>query len=88
MTTLTLTIDSVKKERNSSEYRYVPRIRYGEHERSGDGYIVFLFLRDLLVAGIIEETDIVEIYRGETLCFVPTTVKMWVDPPKKKKKEE
>lgn len=74
-------LDSVKKSRNASEYRNVPRARCEEFDLEvvGDGLIVKRLAKMLYEEkGQIEATLVV--FRGDTPSFVPKPIKTWVLP--------
>lgn len=74
-------LDSVKRSRNASEYRNVPRARCEEFDLEvvGDGLIVKRLAEVLYEEkGQIEATLVV--FRGVTPCFTPTPIKSWVLP--------
>lgn len=74
-------LDSVKRSRNASEYRNVPRARCEEFDLEvvGDGLIVKRLAEVLYEEkGQIEATLVV--FRGVTPCFTLTPIKSWVLP--------
>ena len=77
-------LDTIPKIRNCSEYRMINRARSGDLELIGDGPIVQKLLRKRFEQGASKEA-IVEVYRGDTLCFVPTPLKSWVIPARRAK---
>lgn len=73
--TIRINLDAVRVYRNKSEYRTTPRARSSlGHELTGDGRIV-----SKLAAVLREENPqfegLLEVYRGDTLCFIPTPLK-------------
>jgi hypothetical protein len=72
---LRINLDAVRVYRNKSEYRSVPRARSSlGHEIVGDGPII-----SRLAALLRQENPgfqgLLEVYRGDTLCFKPTPLK-------------
>ncbi|SLN14143.1 hypothetical protein PSA7680_00295 [Pseudoruegeria aquimaris] len=68
-------LDHVRVYRNTSEYRSKQRARSSlGHEITGDGPLV-----SKLAAVLREENPefdgLLEVYRGSTLCFIPTPLK-------------
>lgn len=82
---ITVYLDTIPKIRNSSEYRMINRARSGDLELIGGGPIVQKLLRKLYQQGAPKEA-IVEVYRGDTLCFVPIPLKSWVIPARRAKR--
>ena len=74
-TAVRITLDSVRVHRNKSEYRNIPRARSSQgHELVGDGPLV------ARMAAILREENpgfegLLEVYRGDTLCFIPVPLK-------------
>ncbi len=72
---LRITLDAVRVNRNKSEYRNIPRARSSQgHQLVGDGPLV------ARLAAILREENPgfeghLEVYRGDTLCFIPTPLK-------------
>ena len=73
--TIRIDLDAVRVYRNKSEYRTKTRARSSlGHEIIGDGYIVSR------LASILRQENprfegLLEVYRGDTLCFVPMPLK-------------
>jgi hypothetical protein len=70
-----ITLDAVRVNHNKSEYRNIPRARSSQgHEIVGDGPLV------ARMAAILREENPsfegqLEVYRGDTLCFIPVPLK-------------
>ncbi len=70
-----ITLDAVRVNRNKSEYRNIPRARSSQgHELVGDGPLV------ARMAAILRDENpgfegLLEVYRGDTLCFIPVPLK-------------
>lgn len=75
--TITIRLDTVRKYRNASEYRLIGRARSGGLEVVGDGRLIRKILQQRHAAGASLEAT-VEVFRGETLCFVRAPLKSWV----------
>lgn len=76
---IVITLDSVKKYRkhSSKEYRWVNRVIFEGEEFVGDGYILTKLLADIIQIYPERRDDEVLVYRGDTLCFQPATLKQW-----------
>ena len=72
---LRIELDEVKKWRGKSEYREIPRARCGNIEVVGYGEIVAKLCAEL--AELYDGAEIVEVFRGETLCFKPRELGIW-----------
>lgn len=70
-----INLDTVKKWRNSKEWRPIHRASFHEMERFGDAPIAPL-CRDLIEAGH-DPADLVVIVRGSTRCFEPAPLGEW-----------
>ena len=70
-------LDSVQKFRpnNRTEYRFVNRAFFGDLEVVGDGYILTRLLHKIIEVMPERMDDEVLVYRGETLCFEPATIR-------------
>jgi hypothetical protein len=73
--TIRIDLDAVRVYRNKHEYRTKPRAKSSlGHEITGDGPLV-----SKLAAILREENPefdgLLEVYRGDTLCFIPTPLK-------------
>lgn len=73
--TIRIDLDAVRVYRNKHEYRTKPRAKSSlGHEITGDGPLV-----SKLAAILREENPefdgLLEVYRGDTLCFIPTHLK-------------
>lgn len=70
-----ITLDAVRVNHNKSEYRNIPRARSSQgHELVGDGPLV------ARMAAILRDENpgfegLLEVYRGDTLCFIPVPLK-------------
>lgn len=87
MTPLIIELDSVPKYRNTKEWRNVGRASCPEYgiEKTGDG----AYIRDICKGAIELGCDpqrLVEVRRGETVCFKPATVDAWANPPDRRPK--
>ena len=68
-------LDSIRVYRNKSEYRSVPRARSNlGHEIVGDGPIIAR-MAALLRKENPEFEGLLEVHRGDTLCFKPAPLK-------------
>jgi hypothetical protein len=76
---ITVQLDAVRKYRNKSEYRTIPRVRCNDLEVIGDGKIIRRILRQAHDEGASLDA-LVEVYRGETLCFRLAPLKAWIVP--------
>lgn len=73
--TIRIYLDTVRVYRNKSEYRPMNRARSSlGHEIKGDGFIVSK-MASILRAENPHFDGLLEVYRGETLCFVPVPLK-------------
>jgi len=73
--TIRINLDAVRVYRNKSEYRTTQRARSSlGHEIMGDGPIVSK-LASILRAENPRFNGLLEVYRGGTLCFIPTPLK-------------
>lgn len=79
---LTITLDTIRKQRNANEWRHVNRASCGEYEQTGDGNNIVNLCRDLIDAGHPVDTP-VDVVRGSTKCFETSTLGRWINPPKK-----
>ena len=78
---ITVRLDAVRKYRNKSEYRTVQRARCNDIEVIGDGPVIRRVLHQVHEAGVPIDA-VVEVYRGETLCFRRMTLETWTVPGK------
>jgi hypothetical protein len=80
MNTIRVELDSVKKCRGLTEYHWIPRARVGDLEVVGFGEVIkqVLTLFHENNPGINSQ---VEVYRGDTLCFMPMALNSWLFPP-------
>ena len=87
---ITVQLDTVRKYRNSIEYRPIGRARSDGYEVVGEGAFIRSMLKNMYADGApIEAT--VQVFRGDTLCFRPMPLKSWVIPgknPIKKRQNE
>ena len=72
---LKIELDEVKKWRNKSEYREIPRARCGNIEVIGHGKIVSRLCAEL--AELYDEAEMVEVWRGDVPCFKPRKLGFW-----------
>jgi hypothetical protein len=73
--TIRITLDAVRVYRNKSEYRTTQRARSSlGHEIKGDGPIVSE-LASILRAENPQFNGLLEVYRGNTPCFIPMPLK-------------
>lgn len=73
--TIRIELDAVRVYRNKQEYRTKPRARSSlGHEISGDGPLVPK-LAAILRKENPEFEGLLEVYRGNTLCFIPAPLK-------------
>ena len=75
-TNIRITLDTVRRYRSKSEYRPVARARSGQFEAIGDGMVI----RDLcrvLSTNNYPIDALVEVWRGEVLCFRLMPLKQW-----------
>ena len=72
---LRITLDSVPKYRNAQEWRPVGRATCGDAERVGDGNIIAQLCHDL--SETYPADTLVEVWRGETLCFSAAPIGVW-----------
>ncbi len=78
MDVIEIQLDSVRKSRKSpQEYRYIPRARWKHLEVVGEDWIVRDLCR-LIAADNPDFTGLVHVFRGDTLCFTPMSLKTWV----------
>jgi len=72
-------LDSVKtyRPKSTQEYRYIPRARWNDLEVVGDDWIVRDLCR-LILQDNPEITGLVHVFRGDTLCFTPMPLNLWV----------
>ena len=68
-------LDEVKKWRNKTEYREIPRAKCGNMEVIGYGEIVARLCAEL--AELYDGAKMVEVFRGGTLCFKPRELQNW-----------
>ena len=73
---LRIELDEVKKWRNKSEFQRVPRARHGNLAITGYGKIVAKICAEL--SEIYDGTEMVEVWRGDMLCFQPQTLERWI----------
>lgn len=80
--TIRINLDSVRKYRNTKEWRPVNRatatFRGKTYERTGDGYNIRLLCRDLL-GDFPQISEQVEVWRGDTPCFAEMPIKSWAE---------
>jgi hypothetical protein len=69
-------LDSIKKYRNTKEWRTIPRASCCGHERIGDGPVIPPLCQDLIDAGFAPSMQ-VEVYRSGTLCFAAKSLDLW-----------
>jgi len=69
-------LDSVRKYRNAREWHEVPRARCNGLEIVGYGKIIRQLCASLAEQGADLE-GLVEVYRGDTLCFAKVPLKRW-----------
>lgn len=69
-------LDSVRKERNASEWRMVGRARAEGFESVGDGQNIRLLCQKLRDAGF---TGDCEVWRGTTPVFPAKPIALWAD---------
>lgn len=74
---ITVHLDVVRKYRNRHEFRDIGRARSGRYEVVGEGAITRPLLKKMYADGAPIEA-IVEVFRGDTLCFRPAPLKSWV----------
>ncbi|MFX0544761.1 hypothetical protein ACEWPL_004370 [Roseovarius sp. S1116L3] len=73
--TIRIDLDAVRVYRSKNEYRTKPRARSSlGHEITGDGPIVWK-LAAVLRAENPQFEGLLKVYRGDTLCFIPTPLK-------------
>lgn len=79
MTALKITVhlDTVRRYRNKHEYREVGRARSSHHEVVGEAALLRPLLKKIHADGAPIEA-IVEVFRGDTLCFRPAPLKAWI----------
>lgn len=77
---IVIRLDSIQKFRPGSraEYRYVNRASFGDLEIVGDGYLLTRILQEISEVSPERMDDQVMVYRGETLCFEPASLRRWV----------
>lgn len=76
---ITVRLDSVRRYRNTQEYRPVNRARIGDDiEVIGDGKIIHRALEMARLAGASIEAPVV-VLRGETTCFREMPLKSWFE---------
>jgi hypothetical protein len=81
METIRVELDAVRKYRNASEWRTQQRARIGEDiEVVGDGEVIKPALRAYAEKNP-QISGQVEVWRGDTLCFIPKALNLWVNPP-------
>ena len=88
-------LSSEPKWRNGQEYRPVNVAECEGFKSVGDGANIVYVLNSIYEANKSQISRLVEVYRGDTLCFHPAPLKTWLSKyggvlytPKKKKKEE
>ena len=67
-------LDSVRKNRNTAEWRNVNRARWQHIESVSDGDNITKVAQAMLAEGV---TGRVEVYRGKTPVFLTGTVEEW-----------
>ena len=67
-------LDTIRKERSASEWRNVNRARCGQYEATGDGKVIEQLCRQMAENG---ETGLVEVWRGQMLCFPAQRLEIW-----------
>ena len=72
---LKIELDAVKKWRNKSEYREIPRARCGNTAVIGHGRVIAQLCAEL--AEVYQCDEMVEVWRGDTLCFKPQELGFW-----------
>lgn len=73
--TIRINLDAVRVYRNKNEYRPIQRARSSlGHEIKGDGPIVSK-LASILRAENPQFDGLLEVYRGDTPCFIPMPLK-------------
>jgi hypothetical protein len=80
MNTIRIEIDEVKKYRNRQEYHTLLRARLGDLEVINPDSVIKPILK------LFHEKNpgfnpIVEVYRGDTPCFMPMALNSWLFPP-------
>jgi len=67
-------LDTVRKDINGQEWRWVNRASACGMEESGDGRVIVNLCQRLLEGGYTGE---VMVYRDETPCFNPLSLELW-----------
>lgn len=70
-------LDNVRKYRNASEYHEVPRARCEGIEKTGQGRLIKAICNEL-AAQNRDINEVVEVWRGDTLCFNRAPLKLWI----------
>lgn len=76
--TYRIELDSVRKARNASEWRNIPRARCEGRERVGDGRNIVLLAREMIEKGH-DPSGLVEVWREGTPCFSAAPLQVWAD---------
>lgn len=75
---ITVELDTVIKHRSQREFRPINRARSGGLEVIGDGRIIRKILKKRHAQGASIDA-VVEVRRGEALCFKPKPLKWWLE---------
>lgn len=76
MTTLTITLDSIRKHRSASEYRTINRASCEGLEHSGDGDNI-AGIAKMLIACDYPPYQAASVVRGSTVCFEAQALEKW-----------